>query len=224
MLRAAVILGSGSASFEMLRYLAERLPVMVTPKWVHVRIQPIAIRDVLRYLVGCATLPKDVNRSFDIGGPHVLTYADMIRLYAAVARLPRRFIIPVPLLTPRLSSLWVVLVTPVPGSLAKPLVESLRNEVVCREHDIEAYVPDPPEWLTGFDQAVQLALQQVRGTTVTAPGRRRCSQTHPAIRCRRIRTGPVAACTSTSANKRLTLALKLCGGRLRPSAVLAFGA
>ncbi|HEY9379563.1 MAG TPA: NAD(P)H-binding protein, partial [Jiangellaceae bacterium] len=119
-LRAAVILGSGSASFEMLRYLTERLPVMVTPRWVRSRIQPIAIRDVLRYLVGCASLPADVNRSFDIGGPDVLTYADMMRRYAEVAGLPRRAILPVPLLTPRLSSLWVGLVTPVPGSLARP--------------------------------------------------------------------------------------------------------
>jgi uncharacterized protein YbjT (DUF2867 family) len=91
-LRAGVILGSGSASFEMLRYLTERLPVMVTPRWVHSRIQPIAIRDVLRYLVGCASLPVDVNRSFDIGGPDILTYADMMRRYAVVGGLPHRLI------------------------------------------------------------------------------------------------------------------------------------
>jgi uncharacterized protein YbjT (DUF2867 family) len=166
-LRAAVILGSGSASFEMLRYLTERLPVMVTPRWVHSRIQPIAIRDVLRYLVGCAWLPADVNRSFDIGGPDVLTYADMMRRYAVIAGLPRRIILPVPLLTPRLSSLWVGLVTPVPSSLARPLVESLRHEVVCREHDIADYVPDPPEGLIGFERAVELALQQVREAKVS---------------------------------------------------------
>jgi uncharacterized protein YbjT (DUF2867 family) len=166
-LRAAVILGSGSASFEMLRYLTERLPVMVTPRWVHSRIQPIAIRDVLRYLVGCASLPADVDRSFDIGGPDVLTYADMMRRYAVIAGLPRRIILPVPLLTPRLSSLWVGLVTPVPSSLARPLVESLRHEVVCREHDIADYVPDPPEGLIGFERAVELALQQVREAKVS---------------------------------------------------------
>ena len=166
-LRAAVILGSGSASFEMLRYLTERLPVMVTPRWVHSRIQPIAIRDVLRYLVGCASLPADVNRSFDIGGPDVLTYADMMRRYAVIAGLPRRIILPVPLLTPRLSSLWVGLVTPVPSSLARPLVESLRHEVVCREHDIADYVPDPPEGLIGFERAVELALQRVREANVS---------------------------------------------------------
>ncbi len=97
-LRAAVIIGSGSASFEMLRYLTERLPAMVTPKWVHNRIQPIAIRDVLRYLVASADLPPDVNRAFDIGGPDVLTYADMMQRYAAVAELRRRIIVPVPVL------------------------------------------------------------------------------------------------------------------------------
>src|SRR5262245_515855 len=111
-LRAAVILGSGSASFEMLRYLTERLPVMVTPSWVHTRIQPIAVRDVLRVLVGSARMPDDVNRSFDIGGPEVLTYREMMVRYAAVAGLPPRVIVPVPVLTPRLSSLWVGLVTP----------------------------------------------------------------------------------------------------------------
>jgi uncharacterized protein YbjT (DUF2867 family) len=103
-LRAAVIIGSGSASFEMLRYLTERLPVMVTPRWVRTRIQPIAVRDVLRLLTGCARLPRDVHRAFDIGGPEVLTYQEMMRRYAAVAGLPRRLVLPVPVLSPRLSS------------------------------------------------------------------------------------------------------------------------
>ena len=114
-LQAAVIIGSGSASFEMLRYLTERLPVMVTPKWVETRIQPIAVHDVLRYLVGCAALPPGVSRRFDIGGPDVLTYAGMMRRYSEVAGLRPRVLLPVPLLTPRLSSLWVGLVTPVPA-------------------------------------------------------------------------------------------------------------
>jgi uncharacterized protein YbjT (DUF2867 family) len=161
-LRAAVILGSGSASFEMLRYLTERLPVMVTPKWVHSRIQPIAIRDVLRYLVGCAELPPEVSRTLDIGGPDVLTYEEMMQRYARIAGLPRRRILPVPILTPRLSSHWVGVVTPVPGGIARPLVESLRNTVVCQEHDIARYVPDPPEGLLGFDRAVELALARIR--------------------------------------------------------------
>jgi uncharacterized protein YbjT (DUF2867 family) len=160
-LRAAVILGSGSASFEMLRYLTERLPVMITPRWVFKRIQPIAIRDVLRYLVGSATMPPGVNRSFDIGGPDVLTYKDMMLRYAAVAGLPRRIVIPVNVLTPNLSSHWVGVVTPVPASIARPLVESLVHEVVCSDHDIAAFVPDPPEGLVGFERAVALALQRI---------------------------------------------------------------
>ena len=166
-LQAAVIIGSGSASFEMLRYLTERLPAMVTPKWVNTRIQPIAVRDVLRYLVGCAELPAGVSRRFDIGGPDVLTYAQMMRRYAAVAGLRPRVLLAVPLLTPRLSSLWVGLVTPVPASLARPLVESLRNEVVCSEHDIAAYVPDPPEGLTPVEASIDLALRHVRDGAVS---------------------------------------------------------
>ncbi len=166
-LRAAVILGSGSASFEMLRYLTERLPVMTTPVWVQTRIQPIAVRDVLRYLVGAASLPPEINRTFDIGGPDVLNYEEMMQRYAVVAGLHRRRIIRVPILTPGLSSHWVGVITPVPAAIARPLVESLRTEVVCREHDIAEWVPDPPDGLLGFEQAVTMALQRVRNATVT---------------------------------------------------------
>ncbi|WP_232797242.1 SDR family oxidoreductase [Blastococcus atacamensis] len=166
-LRAAVVLGSGSASFETLRYLTERLPVMVTPRWVDSRIQPIAIRDVLRYLVASARLPAEVHRCFDIGGPDRMTYAEMMQRYARVAELPRRRILPVPLFTPSLSSHWVGLITPVPAGIGRPLVESLRNTVVCTEHDIAAYVPDPPDGLLGFDEAVRLAVQRVRNSAVT---------------------------------------------------------
>ncbi|MEF3119479.1 SDR family oxidoreductase [Streptomyces chrestomyceticus] len=165
-LRAAVIMGSGSASFEMLRYLTERLPVMVTPSWVRTRIQPLAVRDVLHYLVGCAALPESVNRGFDVGGPDVLTYRQMMQRYARVAALPRRLIVPVPVLTPGLSSHWVGLVTPVPAGIARPLAESLRHEAVAEEHDIARYVPDPPGGLTGFDRAVELALRRVREARV----------------------------------------------------------
>ncbi len=160
-LQAGVVIGSGSASFEMLRYLTERLPVMVTPKWVHTRIQPIAIRDVLHYLVGCADLPDDVSRRFDIGGPDVLTYFEMMQRYAAVADLPKRRVLPVPVLSPSLSSHWVGLVTPVPAALARPLVESLRNTVVAADRDIAEHVPDPPEGLTDFDRSVELALTKI---------------------------------------------------------------
>lgn len=165
-LQAAVILGSGSASFEMMRHLTERLPAMVAPRWVNVRIQPIAVRDVLRLLVGAASLPPEVNRSFDIGGPDVLTYRQMMQRYAAVAGLPRRIIVPVPVLTPALSSLWVGLVTPVPGDIARPLVGSLVHEVVAHENDIAGYVPDPPGGRIGFDRAVHLALQRTASGAV----------------------------------------------------------
>lgn len=165
-LQAGVVIGSGSASFEMLRYLTERLPVMVTPRWVHSRIQPIAVRDVLRYLVGCADLPADVNRRFDIGGPDVLTYLEMMQGYAKVARLPRRRVLPVPVLSPWLSSHWVGLITPVPAALARPLVESLVNTVVAADHDIERYVPDPPDGLIGYERSVELALSKIRNLDV----------------------------------------------------------
>ncbi|WP_103500870.1 SDR family oxidoreductase [Streptomyces sp. SM14] len=166
-LRAAVIIGSGSASFEMLRYLTERLPVMVTPRWVRTRIQPIAVRDVLRYLVGSARMPAEVDRSFDIGGPDVVTYEEMMQRYAAVARLPHRLIMRVPVLSPTLSSHWIGLVTPVPPTLAKPLTESLRHEVVCHDRDISRWVPDPAGTPIGIDRALTLALWRVRDADVT---------------------------------------------------------
>jgi uncharacterized protein YbjT (DUF2867 family) len=165
-LRAGVVIGSGSASFEMLRYLTERLPVMITPRWVRTRIQPIAIRDVLRYLVATADLPTDVNREFDIGGPDVLTYQEMMQRFAAIVGLPRRRIIPVPVLSPGLSSEWVGLVTPVPRGLARPLVESLRNTAVAQEHDIARFVPDPPDGLIGYDRSVELALSKIQNLDV----------------------------------------------------------
>ena len=165
-LRAAVILGSGSASFEMMRYLTERLPVMVTPRWVNTRSQPIAVRDVLHYLVFAADLPPEVNRSFDIGGPDVMTYRTMMDGYARTAGLARRRIYPINVLTPRLSSHWVGLVTPVPNSIARPLVDSLAYEVVCRDRDIADYIPDPPDGLLGFSEAVAYALAKVRDADV----------------------------------------------------------
>ncbi|AYA15798.1 DUF2867 domain-containing protein [Streptomyces alfalfae] len=165
-LRAAVIIGSGSASFEMLRHLTERLPVMVTPSWIGTRIQPIAVRDVLRYLVGSADMPPEVNRAFDIGGPDIVTYEEMMRRYARVAGLPHRFILRVPMLSPGLSSLWIGLVTPVPRALARPLAESLRHEVVCDEHDIARHVPDPPGAPVALDEALSLALRRVKEAQV----------------------------------------------------------
>ena len=165
-LRAGVIIGSGSASFEMLRYLTERLPAMITPRWVRTRTQPIAIRDVLRYLVLAADLPPSVNRAFDIGGPNVLTYQEMMQRYAAVAGLRPRIILPINVLSPELSSHWVNLVTPVPRAIARPLVQSLRHPAVCAEHDIAQWIPDPEGGLVSFDDAVGLALTRIREAQV----------------------------------------------------------
>ena len=164
--RAAVIIGSGSASFEMLRYLTERLPAMITPRWVRQKVQPIAVRDVLRYLVAAAELPPEVNRAFDIGGPDVTTYQGMMQSYARAAGLRRRLILPINLLSPGLSSHWVGLVTPVPRSIARPLVESLIHPAVCGEHDIAQWIPDPPGGLIPFDRSLELALQRIREANV----------------------------------------------------------
>ncbi len=129
-LRAGVIVGGGSASFEMLRKLVEALPCMVTPKWVETRCQPIAITDMIELLVRAATESELAPGVYDAGGPDVITYSEMITMFADVSGLPRRLLLKVPLLTPRLSSLWVGLVTPLPVPLARELVESLVNEVV----------------------------------------------------------------------------------------------
>lgn len=165
-LRAAVVIGSGSASFEMLRYLTERLPIMTVPKWVQVRIQPIAVRDVLRYLVGAAAIDPKITGAFDIGGPEIYTYKQMMEKYAEAAGLRKRIIIPVPVLTPRLSSGWVGLVTPVPYTLARRLVASLKNEVVVGDDAIRRLIPDPPGGLTPFTKAVQLALTKIKDARV----------------------------------------------------------
>ena len=157
-LQAGVIIGSGSASFEMLRYLTERLPVMVTPTWVRSLVQPIAVRDVLTYLERCLDLPADTNRRFDIAGPDVVSYRDMMQRYARVAGLKPHVIIPVPVLSPWLSSQWVNVVTPVPKAIAQPLIESLRNNAVAHEHDIEDLIPLE---LCPFDDAVRLALERI---------------------------------------------------------------
>lgn len=164
--RASVIIGSGSASFEMLRYLTERLPAMVTPRWVHTRTQPIAIRDVLRYLVLAADIPLDVSRVFEIGGPEVLSYEEMMQRYAAAAGLRKRIILPINVLTPELSSHWVSVVTPVPRAIARPLVQSLRHPAVCREHDVAQWIPDPPGGLVPFEESVRLALARIREASV----------------------------------------------------------
>ena len=162
-LRAGVVIGSGSVSFEMLRHLTEVLPVMTTPRWVATRTQPIAVRDVLRMLVGVLEVEEAAGRVLEIGGPDVLTYAEMMQRYAAIAGLRRRIIIRVPVLSPRLSSLWVGLVTPLPTGVARPLVDSLVNEVVVRDDAARRLVPFER---TSFDDAVRLALRRIQDLNV----------------------------------------------------------
>ncbi|QKJ18680.1 SDR family oxidoreductase [Microbacterium hominis] len=165
-LQAGVVIGSGSASFEMVRHLTEVLPYMPAPKWVRNRIQPIAVRDVLHYLLGAATVDAAVNRAVDIGGPDVLRYGQMMNGYAVEAGLRQRAIAALPVLTPGLASHWVNLVTPIPRSIARPLVASLQNECVMKDHDIDALIPPPEDGLTPYRTAVALALGRVRGDEV----------------------------------------------------------
>ena len=155
-LRAAIIFGAGGASFEMIRSLVEHLPVMITPRWVSTKCQPIAVGDVIRYLVGCLHEERTAGGTFDIGGPDVLSYRDMMERFAAIEG-RTLFIIPVPLLTPKLSSYWIGLITPVKPSIAMPLIEGLASEVVCRENRIRDLLPFP---LTCYEEAVRIALAE----------------------------------------------------------------
>ncbi len=167
-LQAGVVVGSGSASFEMIRHLTDRLPVMTTPKWVHNKIQPIAVRDVLHYLAAAATAEVPKSRAWDIGGPDVLEYGDMMQIYAEVAGLSRRHMIVLPVLTPRIAALWVGFVTPIPSGLARPLVESLHCDAVMGDHDIDTIIDRPAAGLTPYRRAVSLALARIaRGEVET---------------------------------------------------------
>ena len=165
-LQAGVVIGSGSTSFEMVRHLTDVLPYMPAPQWVRNFIQPIASRDVLYYLVACAELPESVNRTFDIGGPDVLRYGQMMNGYALEAGLKQRPIASLPVLTPWLASQWVNLVTPIPRALAVPIIASLQYDCVVHEHDIENYIPDPEGGLTSYRRSVQLALDRMRDGAV----------------------------------------------------------
>jgi uncharacterized protein YbjT (DUF2867 family) len=167
-MRAGIIIGSGSASFEMLRHLTHRLPVMTTPKWVMNKTHPIAVRDVLWYLKSAAKLDKPVSGIFDIGGPEILTYADMMQKFAKLSGLRKRLIIKVPVLTPNLSSLWIGFVTPVPTTLARPLVGSLISEVVADPaKSIDHLIPKPSEGLIDVSTAITLALSKVSSNAVS---------------------------------------------------------
>jgi uncharacterized protein YbjT (DUF2867 family) len=156
-LRAPNIMGAGGAPFEMLRFLVERLPVMVCPRWIETRAQPIDIRDMVHYLLGCLREPATTGLSLDVGGPEILSYRDMMEIYARVRGL-KRVIITVPVLTPRLSTYWVNMVTPVPSGIVNPLVEGLKNEVICRDNRIHELIPIE---LTPFEQSICSALQEV---------------------------------------------------------------
>lgn len=162
-LRAAMIIGSGSASFEILRYLVERLPIMITPKWVSTPCQPIAVQNVIGYLAGSLAVPETIGGTFDIGGPEVLCYRDIMQVMAKELGLPRRWIIPVPVLTPRLSSRWIHLITPLSHNIAEPLAEGLKNPVVCREDNITRLIP---QLLLNVRESIHAALSQMAQHTV----------------------------------------------------------
>ncbi len=163
-LRAAIIIGSGSASFEIIRDLTEKIPVMITPKWVKTLCQPIGIRDVLAYLNGVLLNEKSYNQTFDIGGPDILTYRNMMHGYASERGL-KRWIITIPVLTPRLSSLWLNLITAVPYSLARSLVDSMKNEVVCRDNRIQDVVPR--QCLT-YAKSLHLAFEKIDQNSIVS--------------------------------------------------------
>jgi uncharacterized protein YbjT (DUF2867 family) len=160
--QAGVVIGSGSASFEMIRHLSETLPLMPAPSWVRNKIEAIAVRDVLHYLVGAASMDGPVNRTFDIGCRQVLSYAGMMKEYAAEAGLPYRVVLALPIPAPKLAGVWVALTTPIPLSMSLPLVESLQHDAVSREHDIDAYITVPADGLTPYRRAVALALGKER--------------------------------------------------------------
>ena len=165
-LQAGVVIGSGSTSFEMIRHLTDVLPYMPAPKWVRNKIQPIAVRDVLYYLQAAAELPAEVNRTFDIGGPDVLRYGQMMNGYALEAGLNQRAIASLPVLTPWLASQWVNLVTPIPRSLAIPIIASLQYDCVVTDPDINDFIPEPEGGLTSYRRAVRLALGRMKGGDV----------------------------------------------------------
>ena len=156
--RAGMVVGSGSLSFEMMRNLTERLPVMIAPRWVYTRTQPIAIRDVLNYLVSALQTPTSHGNTIEIGAPDVLTYADMMMTYAKIRGL-RRLIIRIPVLTPRLSSYWVHWITPVSAGVVTPLIEGLRNELIVRDHSARAVFPDIEP--IDFETALHRALARI---------------------------------------------------------------
>jgi len=156
--RAAIIVGAGSISFEMIRYMTERVPIMITPKWVSMKVQPISIQNVIDYLVQALEVPESEGRIIEIGGDDVLTYGEMMKEYARIRDL-RRLLVPVPVLTPRLSSYWIQWVTPLNAKVAKPLIEGLRNEVIVRDNSARRIFPEIT--LIHYHDAVNRALARL---------------------------------------------------------------
>ena len=169
-LRAAVIIGAGGASFEIIRHLVERLPVMLVPRWIDTRCQPIAVEDVTSYLAGCLGEERTAGLSLDIGGPDILTYRTLMLIYARVRGL-RRIVVPVPMMSPHLSAYWIDLITPVPAGIVMPLVEGLRNEVICRENRIRELLPIR---LTPMKEAICSSLADEQGGPGQLPSRQAC--------------------------------------------------
>ena len=167
-LRTAIILGSGSASFEILRYLVDRLPIMITPRWVRVACQPIAIRNVIAYLVGCLEHEETAGETFEICGPDVVTYEDLFNIYAEEAGIPKPIIISAPVLTPKLSSYWISLITPVRATLARPLSLGLKNTVVCRDNRISSIIPQE---LLSCRETIRIALERIQQQKSRPAGR-----------------------------------------------------
>jgi len=161
--RAGVIIGAGSVSYDLVRYLTERVPVLISPRWVSTLTQPIAIDDVLRYLVECLEKPETEQRVLEIGGRDILSYGQMMLVYAKVRGL-KRWLVPVPVLTPRLSSWWVKLVTPFPVSIARPLIDGVKNQVIVEDpaaRQIFGFTP------MGYEDAVRIALKQAKSSDKT---------------------------------------------------------
>lgn len=160
-LKAAMIIGTGSVPFEILRHLVNRMSVMIAPRWVHTPFQPISISNVLTYLLGCLEAQETVGEIFDIGGPDVMTYRQLMDIYSEEAHLPKRMVVSVPVLMPEVSSYWIRLVTPVSSVLATSVVEGLRNSVTCQDHRIRSILP---QRLFSCREAIRLSLDVAPGS------------------------------------------------------------
>ena len=154
-LRAAIIIGTGSAAFEIMRYLTDRLPVMITPRWLRTKNQPIAVENVLTYLLQLLNNPETIGQTYDIGGPDILSYKQFMGSYVEIAQLPRRFILPIPIFSPKISSYWIKFITGIPSSLARPLIDGMKNEVVVKDTRIQKLIP---QRLLGHKEAILKAL------------------------------------------------------------------